>query len=140
MGRVILFLYRSSYSNRDVLLPAHLCPLRRSFATLTVCTAQPEGNFQSAEAIKENVVYYNTCSAGRCDKPPSPSSTGGGPTSRASVGKKVKQVISNIRRASPKKLCLSSSGESQAVYSFFGPTIVGAITGSKNHSLICLTH
>lgn len=77
MGRVIPFLHRSSYPDTDVFTPAQLCPLKRSFATLTVCTAQHEGIFQSAEAIKENAVYYNTCSSTRHDEHSSSSNTGG---------------------------------------------------------------
>lgn len=77
MGRVTPFLYRSSYPDTDVFTPAHLCLLKRSFVMLTVCTVQHEGIFQSAEAIKENVVYHNMCSSARYDKHPSSSNTEG---------------------------------------------------------------
>lgn len=121
----------SSYANTDMFIPAHLqesrpTPLKRSFAMLSVCTAQHEGTFQSEEAVRENTVCCSTCSSTRPGESFSSNNTGRGTTSRASVGKKVKQITSDIKRAS-KKLCLSSCGESRVVYSSFGPAVVGVI-------------
>lgn len=143
----------SSYPNTDVFIPAHLqesrsTPLKRTFAVLTVCTAQHEGTFQSGEAVRENTVCYNTCSSAWHSESLSSNNTGRWTTSRASVEKKVKQMTSDIRRAS-KKSCLSSSGESRVVYSSFGPTAVRVIKGMawfvwlidnlNSHLMFCLT-
>lgn len=112
---------------------------------LAVCTAQHEGTFQSAEAVRENTVCCNKrkysllqqekiqSAATRAPlqdlvSPFPPTIQGGEQQVEPLLEKKVKQMTSDIKRAS-KKLCLSSCGESRVVYSSFGPAAVGVIKG-----------